>query len=187
MTRSPEVPDRDFERYREYLHLLARLQVPHYLHAKVDLSGVVQMTLFEADRCKDDLRAQDPAPWLRRILVHNLTDELRKLGAGKRAGGREQSLEQALSDSSSRIEAFLASDESSPDQKAMRQEQLVRLAEVLASLPENQRRAVELHYLKGCPVAAVAEELACSKSAVAGLLHRGLEKLRAGLGEAAGE
>jgi outer membrane protein assembly factor BamB/tRNA A-37 threonylcarbamoyl transferase component Bud32 len=58
---------------------------------------------------------------------------------------------------------------------------------VLAALPENQARAVELHYLKSCPVAIVAEELGCSKAAVAGLLHRGLQNLRDRLEESGGD
>jgi RNA polymerase sigma-70 factor (ECF subfamily) len=116
MATAAGAPDRDFEAYRPYLHLLARLQVPRFLQARVDLSGVVQMTLFEAHRSRAGLRAQEPSAWLRRILVHNLTDELRKLGAGKRGGGRERSLEQALSESSSRLEALLAADQSSPEE-----------------------------------------------------------------------
>jgi RNA polymerase sigma-70 factor (ECF subfamily) len=60
----------------------------------------------------------------------------------------------------------------------MRQEQLLRMANALASLPEGQRKAVELHHLKGLPLTAIAQELGCSKPAVAGLLHRGLKNLR---------
>src|SRR5271155_1897873 len=142
MATAAGAQDRDFENYRAYLHLLARLEVPRSLHGRIDLSGVVQMTLFEAHRSQAVLRAQEPGAWLRQILVHNLTDELRKLGAEKRGGGRERSLEQALSESSSRLEALLAADQSSPSDKAMRQEQLVRLAQALASLPESQSRAV---------------------------------------------
>ena len=114
MAAAAGVPERDFESYRAYLHLLARLQVPRSLHAKIDLSGAVQMTLFEAHRSQTELRAQEPGAWLRQILVHNLTDELRKLGAERRGGGRERSLEQALSESSSRLEALLAADMISP-------------------------------------------------------------------------
>jgi RNA polymerase sigma-70 factor (ECF subfamily) len=141
------------------------------------------MTLFEAHRSQAELRAQEPGAWLRQILVHNLTDEMRKLGAEKRGGGRERSLEQAFSESSSRLEALLAADQSSPDERAMRQEQFVRLAQALAGLPESQSWAVELHYLEACPLALVAAELGCSKAAVAGLLHRGLQNLRAKLDE----
>src|SRR5262245_38968539 len=111
------------EPYREYLCLLARMQVAPRLQAKIDVSGVVQLTLLEAHRAADQLRAQNEpqrAAWLRRILVNNLADELRKFAAGKRDVGRERSLEAALEQSSSRLEAFLAAEQSSPSQRADR-------------------------------------------------------------------
>ena len=54
----------------------------------------------------------------------------------------------------------------------------MRLAEALAELPESQRLAVELRHLRGMSLAEVAEEMACSKAAVVGLLHRGVARLR---------
>jgi RNA polymerase sigma-70 factor (ECF subfamily) len=65
----------------------------------------------------------------------------------------------------------------------MRQEQLLRLAQALATLPEKQRRAVQLHHLQGWSLADIAVELACRKPAVAGLLHRGVQSLRQRLDE----
>ena len=118
------------------------------------------------------------AAWLRRILRNNLADELRKRGARKRDAGRERSLDAALDESASRLEGWLAADQSSPSQQAIRHEQWLRLAEAIAGLPEGQRRAVELHHLQGRPLAEIAGELGVSKSAVAGLLHRGVEALR---------
>jgi DNA-directed RNA polymerase specialized sigma24 family protein len=38
--------------------------------------------------------------------------------------------------------------------------------------------AVERHHLQGAPLAAIADELGCSKAAVAGLLYRALKHLR---------
>ncbi len=61
----------------------------------------------------------------------------------------------------------------------MRVEELVRLAGALSQLPDDQRLVVELHHLKGMPVAEVAEILERTKPAVMGLLFRGLKKLRA--------
>jgi RNA polymerase sigma-70 factor (ECF subfamily) len=55
---------------------------------------------------------------------------------------------------------------------------MLRLAEAVAQLPENQRQAVELHHLQGFSLVEVAEQMGRSKSAVAALLFRGLEKLR---------
>ena len=45
-------------------------------------------------------------------------------------------------------------------------------------LPEDQRRAVELHHLQALPSAEVAELLGRSEASVAGLLRRGLKRLR---------
>jgi RNA polymerase sigma-70 factor, ECF subfamily len=60
----------------------------------------------------------------------------------------------------------------------MNREYLVRLASALAELPADQRKAVELHHLKGWPLAEVAERMGQTKPAVMGLVFRGLKKLR---------
>jgi RNA polymerase sigma-70 factor (ECF subfamily) len=120
-------------------------------------------------------------PLLRRLLANNLADEVRRCYADKRDAARDQSLEAALQESSGRLEAFPAAADTSPSVRAQRSEDLVRLAEALERLPEAQRRAVELHYLQGRPLADIARELARTKAAVAGLLHRGLDTLKTAL------
>jgi RNA polymerase sigma-70 factor (ECF subfamily) len=178
--------DNELERYREYLALLARWQLAPHLRGKVDLSGVVQQTLLEGHRALDRLREQPAAAraaWLRRALANNLRDEVRKLAAARRDVGRERSLEAALDQSSALLEAWLAAEQSSPSGRAERHEELLRLAAALAGLPDDQRRAVELHHLQGRPLAEVAAEMGRSKGAVAQLLFRGLKKLRQLMGE----
>jgi RNA polymerase sigma-70 factor (ECF subfamily) len=173
--------EQTLDRFREYLHLLARLNVDVQLRGKLDLSGVVQQTLLEAHRDRAQFRGhseEELAAWLRRIFVRNLVDETRKL---KRAGydaRRERSLEEALEESSARLEAWLAAEQSSPSQHAIREEQLLQLADALTKLPGDQREAVARHHLQGASLAEVAKEMGRSKDAVAGLLHRGLTKLR---------
>jgi RNA polymerase sigma-70 factor (ECF subfamily) len=169
------------ERYQNYLRWLARLQIDRRLQAKVDLSGLVQQTLLEAYHALPALGARSPAEmtaWLRRILANNLADELRKLGTAKRDIRRERSLEAALEESSSRLEAWLSAEGSSPSQKAQRHEQALRVAEALEALPEAQREALELQHWQGWPLAAIAEHMGRSRAAVAGLIKRGLEQLR---------
>jgi RNA polymerase sigma factor (sigma-70 family) len=101
----------------------------------------------------------------------------RDLGRQKSDIAREQSLELSLEQSSKRLESFLADGQSSPTSspqsdsslpadgqsspsaKAERSEQVMLLAIALASLPERQRQAVELHYLHGLTPAAIAEIL----------------------------
>src|SRR5918998_8465 len=50
-------------------------------------------------------------------------------------------------------------------------------AHAVARLPEDQRRVVELHYLKGLAVADVAEQIGRTRPAAVGLLFRGLKRL----------
>jgi RNA polymerase sigma-70 factor (ECF subfamily) len=185
-----EAPAPDLEKFRDYLRLLARLQIDSRLQGKVDPSGVVQQTLLEAHQALEQLRGRSEAgvlAWLRTALARNLADEVRRLSVGKREVFREESLQRALEQSSARLEAWLVAEQSSPSLNAERQEQSLRLAAALARLPGKQRQAVELRHLKGLALAETAEELGCTKAAVVGLLHRGVEKLRRILGDEAQE
>ncbi len=176
-----ETPPRPLEHFRSYLRLLAGLQLDPRLQAKIDPSDVVQETLLKAHQALDQFRGHskaEMAAWLRRILANVLADVLRRYQAGARDVAQERSLEQAVEESSARLEGWLAAEQSSPEEQAMRQEQLLRLAEALAQLAPDQRQAVELRHLKGCSLGVVAQQMGCSKEAVAKLLLRGVARLR---------
>jgi RNA polymerase sigma-70 factor (ECF subfamily) len=96
---------------------------------------------------------------------------------------RERSLEAELAESSNRLETWLAAEQSSPSQQAMRNEQMLRLADALSALPESQREAVVLHYWEEMPLTDVAAQMGRSPASVAGLLQRGLKTLRTFLAE----
>src|SRR5262245_21814285 len=182
MTASADARHRPLEEYREYLRLLARLQLDPRLQSKLDPSDLVQQTLLEAHAQRDQFRGGtegERLAWLRQILAHNLADAVRRYGRAARDVDLERSLEAALGASSARLEAWLVDSRSSPSEQAARNEELLRLAQALARLPESQRQAVELHYLQRCPLAEVGERMGRGKRAVAGLLFRGLKKLRA--------
>jgi RNA polymerase sigma-70 factor (ECF subfamily) len=173
------------ERYRSYLMLLVRLQLQPRFRGKLDPSGIVQQTLWEALKVLErdgEHSCEEPTALLRRLLANNLADELRRQHALKRDRGREQSLEAALQESSVRLEEMVPAADSSPSQRAERNEELLQLAGALENLPEPQRVAVELHYLRGWTLAAIAEHLGRTKPAVAGLLQRGLNALRGAMG-----
>jgi RNA polymerase sigma-70 factor (ECF subfamily) len=175
---------RPLEHYREYLRLLARLQLDPGLRGQLDPSDIVQQTLLRAHERLEQFRGQSDEElraWLRAILARCLVDAVRKFGRQK--GDRAQSLEAALEQSSAKLEVLLASEESSPSQGALRAERLIELAEALARLPEDQRTAIELRYLNGLAVPDVAEQMGRSVVSVTGLLYRGMRALRSEMGE----
>jgi RNA polymerase sigma-70 factor (ECF subfamily) len=177
----PSVDEQTLERFREYLSLLARVQLDPRLQGKLDLSGVVQQTLLEAYQAFKQTEGWGEGQrlaWLRRILANNLTDEVRKLATEGRNVARERSLEAALEQSSVRLENWLAADQSSPSQQAQRHEMALRLAEALAQLPEAQREALVLQHWHGWSLVEIGQHLGRTPGAVAGLLHRGLQRLR---------
>src|SRR5262249_14160497 len=181
MTQEGVVDNATLERCRAYLCTLARLQLPSRLRGKLDPSDVVQQTLLTAHEKLDQFRGRSEAElrgWLRQILRNQLLGADRRFRMIGRDVGREQSLEVVAPDPSNVPRDRLSSEPSSPSQHVMHQEELRRLTDALAQLPEDQRRAVELHHLKGLSVAQVADSLGRGKSAVVGLLFRGLRNLR---------
>ncbi len=119
--------------------------------------------------------------WLRTILANTLTDAVRKFAP--KAGLRERSLAASIEQSSKRLEAILAADQTSPSQRVIRHEQLIRLADSIAQLPGDQRQAVELRHFQGLPTAEIAKQMNRSIPAIGGLLQRGLRALRVSLDE----
>jgi RNA polymerase sigma-70 factor, ECF subfamily len=172
---------RAVEDYRNYLLLLVRLEMGPLLRAKVDASDVVQQAILHAHERRAQFRGATEVEWqawLRTILANALATMVRRYGTQARDPGKERSLELELERSSSRLEGLLAADLTSPSEGAVRGEELLRLAHALGRLPDDQRRVVELHYLKGLAVADVAEQIGRTRPAAVGLLFRGLKRLR---------
>jgi RNA polymerase sigma-70 factor (ECF subfamily) len=158
----------------------ANCQLPDWLRGKLDPADLVQQTLVEVEPQAARLVAlSDEAllAFLRRALSNNLIDAVRKFG---RTQG-ELSLD-ALMASSVRMVNWLAADDTSPSERAGRNEQFARLAAGLARLPDAQRIAVELRYLQGWKVKEIARELGKSEDAVAQLLRRAVAALGDELG-----
>ncbi len=181
MNRTAEPDGPPLEGYRDYLRLLARTQLGPRLQAKLDASDVAQQALLQAHEARGQFRGTTEAErlaWLRAILANVLAAAARRFEARARDISRERSLEADLELSSSRLEGLFAADQTSPSQRAVRGEELLRLAAALSRLPDDQRQVVELHHLRGLPVAEVAEQMGRTRAAVVGLLFSGLRKLR---------
>ena len=172
------------EKYRPLLVLLARIQLGPDLQQKLDSSDVAQDALLQSHRSLADFRGQTEGEfvaWLRRILARSVAQEIRKYSRDKRDIRLERSLEQAFAESSARLEVWLESELDPPGDKALRQEQLIRLAESLGRVSDDHRTAIELRYLHGLSLPQVAERMQRTRASVAGLLRRGLKALRLSL------
>ena len=122
------------EPFREYLQVLAELHLDRRLRGKLDPSDVVQQTLLQAHEHRYQFRGASEAElvgWLRTILANTLAAAARRYLSEARDLGREQSLQDSLAQSSARMESWLAAKQSSPSERVMRVEELVRLAGAL--------------------------------------------------------
>jgi RNA polymerase sigma-70 factor, ECF subfamily len=168
-------------RYEPYLYLLAQRRLGRQIQSRLDPADIVQQTLLEAQRDLAAFRGSDEAAflaWLSRILQHNVSQVFQQhLVSKKRSAHHEYSLDelrltgQAIGDS-------LASEHSTPSQRAMRGEAAVRLAQAIRQLPPDQQEAVRLRHLEGYTLRQIASSLDRSELAAAGLIKRGLQRLR---------
>jgi RNA polymerase sigma-70 factor (ECF subfamily) len=181
MTADGGTPDLVLGRFRDYLLLLARMQLDPRLRGRIDPSDVVQQTLLRAHQRREQFRGSTPAQqaaWLRQILANILANLLRDHTRAKRDVTLERSLEQALANSSARLEAWVAAEQPSPSEAAEHNEQLLQLADSLAQLPDDQREALTLRYCQDWDLDDIGRYLDRSRAAVASLLRRGLKQLR---------
>ena len=176
MAADAELRLQPLEQFSAYLRLLAQLQFPAILQAKLDPSDLVQQTLLQAHKALGQFRAtslaEQPA-WLWRIFANTMANAIREL----HAAGRDIGLEQSLQQSSARLEAWLAAENTPPSEVAMRNERFLKLADRLAELPEVQREVLLLRYCEGWSVRVISEHLGRTRASVASLLRRGLTAL----------
>ncbi|MEO2016664.1 MAG: sigma-70 family RNA polymerase sigma factor [Fuerstiella sp.] len=143
------------------LHTAARHRLDSRLGPRLDASDVVQQTLFEVQQSLSEFRGQTDAEWhawTRSILQYNVANE---------------------------IDRYLHERQFSPSQQAQHNESCRELQMAITSLPDLQQTAIRMRYLQHKPIAEIAVGMSRSKTAVAGLLKRGLNRLRAQMVSAA--
>jgi RNA polymerase sigma-70 factor (ECF subfamily) len=171
--------------YRNYLNLLARTQIDLHLQGRASASDLVQETVLEAYHDFGQFRGKSEVEllaWLRRILVHNVFQFIKKHAiAKKRDVRREVPLHgrlAALDRSTADVEAALISQWSSPSARALRRERAAILADLLAELPPQYRDVIVLRDLEELPFAEVASRLGRSPAAARRLWLRAVGRLR---------
>jgi RNA polymerase sigma-70 factor (ECF subfamily) len=173
--------------YRNYLRLLARLEIGRRLQGKLDASDLVQETFLEAHRHFARFQGtSEPqlVSWLRQILAAKVANLLRHyLGTQGRDVRLERELATDLDNSSRALGEKLIASLSSPSQQAMQREQVVLLADALERLPTDYREVIILRHLEGASFPEVARRMERSVDSVQKLWLRALARLRRAFGE----
>jgi RNA polymerase sigma-70 factor, ECF subfamily len=170
------------ELYRNYLDLLARLQIGRRLQGKVDAADVVQEIFLKAHAAFGQFRGSTEVEllaWLRQILARLLVDLMRRYyGARGRDVRLERDLAAELDRSSRFLDQALLAAQTSPSVRAVRREQAVLLADALNRLPAAYREVLILHHLEECSFPEVARRMGRTVDSVEKLWARGLARLR---------
>jgi RNA polymerase sigma-70 factor, ECF subfamily len=177
------------ELYRNYLRLLARIEIGRRLQGKLDASDLVQETFLEAHRNFARFEGtSEPqlVSWLRQILAAKVANLLRHyLGTQGRDVRLERELAADLDQSSRALGVDLIAPHSTPSQQAVKREQAVLLADALEKLPPDYREVIVLRHLEGHSFSEVARRMARSVDSVQKLWLRALARLRRAIGEPA--
>lgn len=170
------------EFYRNYLRLLARVEIGRRLQAKVDASDLVQEAMLEAHKNFTHFRGNSEAEfvaWLRQIMAAVLCQCVRKyLGTQKRDVRLERNLCESLERSSLLMGRGFVDPRSSPSQQVIRREQAVLLADALAKLPEDYREVLVLRHLEEMSFPDIGRRMGRTLDSVEKLWVRGLARLR---------
>ena len=175
------------ELYRNYLRLLARIEIGRKLQGKLDASDLVQDTFLEAHRNFGLFQGSDErqfAAWLRQILAAKVANLVRHyFGTQGRDVRLEQELAAQIDNSSRMLGQELAASLTSPSLQAAHREQAVLLADALEQLPDDYREVIILRHLEGLTFPEVSRRMQRSQDSVEKLWLRGLAKLRQVFGE----
>jgi RNA polymerase sigma-70 factor (ECF subfamily) len=176
-----------FDRYRDYLTVLARIQIGRRLPGKIDASDPVQETFLKATRHFAQFRGSSEdelIDWLRQILATTLANTVRHyFGTRSRDIRLERELSAQVADDSRTLDRGLVGPHSSPSHHASRNEQTMMLAAALERLPQHYREVIVLRHVEGLTFAAVAARMRRSPDSVEKLWIRALGQLRTQLGD----
>lgn len=144
-------------------------RVYEYLQKKAPAETAQDLVQEVFEKLHKSRRRYDPQypflPWLFTIARNALTDFFRLA---------ETRLAQASSGSEAQLLTIAAETESPSSGTG--------LAQILAGLPLNQRRAIELRYLQDWSFEQIASHMSTSESNARQLISRGLKQIRRGKG-----
>lgn len=151
------------DQHRDYLLLIANEELNRNGIGALSPSDVVQRTQLEAVHDFQGFRgtsASELRSWLRRILVHNLTDETRRRAPRSADPGN------------------LIVEGPSPSSLAAANEAVLQLQSAIRSLPDDERTLIELHYFHNKSYAEISNVIGRTPEATRKLWARAIVRLK---------
>jgi len=173
--------------FQNLLRARARESFDVRLRGRISESDLVQMTLMTAAEGFPAFRGQSEAElvaWLKAILAQHMAATARwHLRTQKRSAGKEVTFEGVAAGSQSATEggtsAFApAANGLTPSRYLMQEELRERIGAAIAELPWEQQEAVRLKFIDEWTLPEIAEFLGKTERAVAGLVARGMKRLK---------
>jgi len=161
--------ERLLERHAALLRTLIAQHCPRDLGIQLsDIEQEARVRLWKALQREKELN--DPASYIYRIAVSATIDAVRRVLARRE--------DQIAADAEEEESTAIAADPNEePDSVTERNELMAKIAAAVGGLPENRRRAVELH-LQGLNLAEIALLLGWTEAKARNLVYRGLDDLR---------
>lgn len=175
------------EHYDRLMHRIQRRRTGK-LAERYGVEDILQEALVTAIRDFGKCRAKSMpefGAWLNSVVDNRMRDLRKHLESQKRGGGYRREVRMAPIDASSMVNILesLAEQSPSPSSRVARHDAVKALQVSVASLPEEQREALQRRFLDGQSIGRVAEQMNKSPAAVRGLIHRAKQTLRSVLGD----
>lgn len=155
----------------------------HVMRSKIEAEDILQQVYLEAFRALNQFTYQGPDSflrWLNAILDRKLIDEHRALRAERRDVRREVKQTAASGNQTTYVDlmARIMSSGTTPSRVVRKTEAVSAIEDCLANLPEHYREVIQMRFIEGLPVAAVAKQLDRSIGSIHMICHRALKQLR---------
>ena len=178
----------DLVRFRAYLRTRAELlKLNPRLLVRFDESDLVQETLLKAadpdtPACRG-LTTGERLRWLDEIMTNTFLDLNRRHHAGKRDVGSEENLRQIVDETTGDWDSSLVDPGAPPGERAILNEERLRLGAAIQELPAEQREVVMSRDILGQSMTEIAARLGKSKPGVSRLYRLGVVELGKRLAE----
>ena len=169
--------------FQQQLGRFVSIKLSQQHDSEFTVDDIIQETAYKAFQNADSLRAQHKGEfysWLKTIAQNLIADKIRLDQTAKR-GGAFKKVNNARNDFEGRatdLISELSGDGFSPSQFAAKREAIGAMQIAINALPEDQRRAIELHCFERRSLEETAKVMERTAASVHGLIQRAKKNLR---------